>query len=269
LALRPDRSNDPAAKKVALEEARQDVFLREVDEAVRKDQVALAARRYGKIALAVIVLGLAGLGGYLFWQSQQHAKAEAESVELTLAMDRLEGNQPDQALAKARPLTGSQFAGVRVPAQLLEAGIAQGRGETVKAVKLYTAIAADEDAAQPMRDLATLRLVLLQFDTMKPEDVIAKLKPMAEPGHAFFPSAAELVAMAYVEQGKENLAGPLFAEIARDKNAPDALRARARQIAGLMGTDAIDDVKEVVDQIERNSAARQAALQQAAQQAGQ
>jgi len=104
---------------------------------------------------------------------------------------------------------------------------------------------------------------------VKKDDVIARLEPMAVPGKPFFGSAGELVAMAYVEQGKENLAGPLFAEIARDKNAPDALRARARQIAGLMGTDAIDDVKEVVDQIERNSAARQAALQQAAQQAGQ
>ncbi len=269
MALRPDSSNNPVSRKVVQEEARQDVFLREVDEAVRKDDIAHAAKKWGKPLAAAVVLGLAGLGGYLFWESQQHAKAEAQAVELTLAMDRLEANQPDAALAKAKPLTTSEFAGIRVPAQMLEAGVAQGKGETDKAAKLYAAIAADEDNPQPMRDLATLRQVLIQYDTMKPADVVARLKPMAVPGHAFFPTAAELVAMAYVEQGQDKLAGPLFAEIARDKTAPDNLRARARQIAGLMGTDAIDDVKEVVEQIERNSAARQAAQVQAAQQAGQ
>ena len=46
----------------------------------------------------------------------------------------------------------------------------------------------------------------------------------------------------------------LTRKIARDENAPESLRARARQIAGLAGTDAIDDVEAVMDQIERNSA---------------
>ncbi|WP_164843935.1 tetratricopeptide repeat protein [Croceicoccus ponticola] len=269
MALRPDNSITPADKKAVQDEARQDVFLREVDEAVRQDQMATAARRFGIPLAIAVVLGIAGLGGYLFWQSQQHARAEADAVELTLAVDRLEANQPDAALTKIAPLASSEFAGTRVPAQLLQAGIAQGKGEADKAAKLYAAIAADADAPQPMRDLATVRLVSLQYDTMKSADVIAKLKPLAVPGKAFFASAGEMVGMAYIEQGKTDLAGPLFAEISRDEKAPEALRARARQIAGLLGTDAIDDVEELMEQIERNSAARQSAQQQAVQPTGQ
>jgi len=247
--------------------------MREVDEAVRQEELSGAAKRYGIPLAIVILLGLAGLGGYLWWEGEQHAKQEAAAVELTLAIDRLDAEQPDAALEKIAPLQESEFAGARVPAQLLEAGIAQQKGEKERAAELFGAVAADENAPQPMRDLATVRLVSLQYDEMKPADVVSRLKPLAVPGNAFFASAGEMVGMAYIEQGKNDLAGPLFAEISRDENAPDGLRARARQVAGLLGTDAIDDVDELMTEIQRNSAARQAALrqseQQAAQQAGQ
>jgi hypothetical protein len=36
----------------------------------------------------------------------------------------------------------------------------------------------------------------------------------------------------------------LFAAIARDKSVPVTLQRRARQMAGLLGADAIDDVNE-------------------------
>ncbi len=243
--------------------------MREVDEAVRQDELTTAARRFGLPIGIAVVLGLAGLGGYLWWDAQNTAKAEEQAVALTLAVDRLEANQPDAAIDKVTPLQGSEIAGARVPAQLLEAGVAQQKGDAKRAAELYTAVSADGNAPAPMRDLATLRLVSLQYDEMKPADVVAKLKPLAVPGNPFFASAGELVGMAYIEQGKTDLAGPLFAEISRDEKAPEALRARARQVAGLLGTDAIDDVEAIVEQIQRNSAARQAAMQQAAAQSGQ
>ncbi len=70
---------------------------------------------------------------------------------------------------------------------------------------------------------------------MKPDDVIARLKPLAKPGNPWFGSAGELVAMAYLKQGKRDLAGPLFASIAKDENAPKSMRSRARQMAGMLG----------------------------------
>ena len=70
----------------------------------------------------------------------------------------------------------------------------------------------------------------------------SRLKALAVPGNPWFGSAGELVGMAYLKQGKPDLAGPLFASISRDKDTPETLRRRARQLAGLLGVDAIDDV---------------------------
>ena len=47
--------------------------------------------------------------------------------------------------------------------------------------------------------------------------------------------------MAYVKQGNNELAGALFAQIAKDKTVPDSLRRRTRQMAGLLGVDAVEE----------------------------
>ena len=91
-------------------------------------------------------------------------------------------------------------------------------------------------------DLAQIRAVVARYDTMKPADVITKLKPLATPGNAYFGSAGELVAHAYLDQGKNAEAGALFAQIANDEKTPESLRSRARQMAGVLGVDAVKDV---------------------------
>jgi hypothetical protein len=39
---------------------------------------------------------------------------------------------------------------------------------------------------------------------------------------------------------KPDLAGPMFAAMAKDETVPDSIRSRARQMAGLLGVDAVD-----------------------------
>ena len=82
-----------------------------------------------------------------------------------------------------------------------------------------------------------------------PADVIARLKPLAVPGKPFFGSAGELVAMAYLDQNKPKEAGAMFASIAKDETVPDGLRSRSRQMAGLYGVDAIEDVDKVLEEL--------------------
>jgi hypothetical protein len=52
--------------------------------------------------------------------------------------------------------------------------------------------------------------------------------------------------MAYLDQGKNAEAGALFAAISKDKNTSDSMKSRTRQMAGLLGVDAIDDVDTVI-----------------------
>jgi len=122
------------------------------------------------------------------------------------------------------------------------AAIAAKAGNTPEAIKRFAAVAGDASLPQAFRDLGTVREVTLRYDTMKPEEVVARLKPLAVPESAFFGSAGELVGMAYLDMGKPQEAGAMSAAIGKDKNTPSTLRSRMRQLAGGLGFDAgIDD----------------------------
>jgi len=224
-------------------------LLREVDEAVRQDQLGGAAKRYGWLIAGVLVLGLAAFGGYLFWKDRRESQLEADSEQLVVTLDRLEAGQFDAAEDDLTALAEGESTATAVSAKFARAGVALRNDKREEAIAIFDEIAADDDAPQPYRDLATIRSVAAQFEDLPPQQVIDRLKTLATPGNAWFGSAGEMVAMAYLKQGKENLAGPLFAAIAKDDEVPQSLRTRTRQLAGLLGYDAVEDVDETLAEL--------------------
>ena len=243
---------DPAASReetlARRRAAEEEALLREVDDAVRKDDLASFGQRYGRtLAIAAGVL-LLGFGGYLFWQDRQDAARERQSETLIAALDRMQAGNLAAATSEVEALAQDGAPGPNASARLLQAGVASERGNPADAAARLTALAADSSAPQAMRDLAKLRLVALQFDTMDKGQVIAQLGPLARPDSPWFGSAGELVAMAYLEQGKRAEAGRLFADIAKTEAVPDPIRSRARQMAGVLGVDAIPNVETFLRQ---------------------
>ena len=215
--------------------------MREVDDALREDQFLDVWQRWGKIIVAVVLVGLAALAGWL-WYAQNNASVADEAGEkFIVALDQVEAGQLDAGAKALAPLSAEGPAGSRAAATMMQAGILAEQGKTGEAVKLFAAVAADDDAPAPFRDLAKIREVALSFDKLPPEQVIARLKPLAVPGNAWFGSAGELVGAAYLKQNRADLAGPLFAAIAKDKDVPQSIRSRTQQLAGLLGVDAVTD----------------------------
>lgn len=224
-----------------------DVLIREIDEAVREDALFQFMRDHGLKVLGVVTLGVAGLGGYLVWDHYAEQKLEQQSETLIAAFDAAGARDFKGASDKAGTLIADGSSdGARAVARFMQAGAALEQGDTAKASGLYRAIVNDPQTPAALRDLAKIRDVSLGFDRMKPADVIAQLGPIAKPGNPYFGSAGELVAMAHVESGNRAEAGKIFAAIAKDEDQPETLRSRARQMAGLMGVDAVVDVKKLL-----------------------
>ena len=214
-------------------------FLREVDENLRRDQARDFAKKYGGWLIAAVVLFLAAVGGWLYWQQYQQKQAEAQSEELTKIYSQIGAGQTKQAQQGLQGLESSGNSVVRTLALLTEAAVALDANDKATAIAKYNAVANDSHAPQPYRDVALIRSVGMQFDQMKPEDVISKLQPLTKPGEPWFGTAGELTAMAYIKQGNKAAAGKLFAAIAADNNAPPTLRSRSAQIAGTLGVDTV------------------------------
>jgi hypothetical protein len=213
-------------------------FVREVDENLRRDQMAERAKRYGGVVAVAVVLFLIAVAGYLYWQHRQRLEAEAGTEQLAGALQDIGSNKMATAPAQLDALRQTDVEGVKATAGLTRASLALQQGNRKLASTIYAEIAADTSLSQAFRDVALVRGTALDYDSLKPDEVIARLQPIAEPGQPFFGSAGEMVGMALIAKGQKSAAAQLFAKIAADKGVPESLRSRAVQVAGSLGLDA-------------------------------
>ena len=246
MASKPGKEIQPEDKKAKQQAAEDEVLMREIDEAVRQDDLSKFARTYGKPLLGLLIAGIAAFGGYVFWDAQVESELEGQSERLIAALDQAQAGNFSSANDLAASLASESEGGAATAAIMLQASIAMQEGRTDDAVALFAQVAADENAAPAFRDLATIREITANYDQRDPDEVITRLKSFAVPGNPWFGSAGELVAMAYLEKGESQQAGTLFGEIAKSEEVPESLRSRARQMASLLGVDAIGDVDELL-----------------------
>ena len=215
-----------------------ETVVREVDENLRRDQLRDMARAYGKWVIGAVILFLVAVGAYLYWQHRQEKQAIANSEAMSAALDKVGAGDIKGGQADLVPLSDSSNDVTRATALLGRATLAVQQNDRKTASALYKQVAEDDGLPQPFRDLANVRGTMVDFDSMKPDDVIARLKPLVEPGKPFFGSAGELTAMAMLAKGDRAGAGQLFARIAADRQVPESIRNRAVQVAGSLGVDA-------------------------------
>lgn len=214
-----------------------DIFLREVDENLRRDRMRDFAKKHGKWLVVAVVLFLVAAGGYIYWQQYRQRQAEKQ-VETLVDIDKDIGSgKIAQAPQRLEPLADHGAKAVRAVAKLTQAALLLEKSDTKGAIAEYREIADDGGVPQPYRDAALLRQTSLEFDSIKPDDVISRLQPLAKPGNPWFGSAAELTAAALIKQGKKAEAGRLYATVAKDKAVPETLRARAAQLASSLGVE--------------------------------
>jgi hypothetical protein len=238
----------PTDKRAGSDEA----FLREVDDAVRASDLTSFWTRYGRWLLVALVAGLLAFGGWIIYQNRIQAAADKQSEEFVDAMDKLRAGDEKGGRAKLATLAKADQPGYRAMAELVEANLLAEDGDTKKAIAIYAKVADDDSLPQTFRDLALIRQTSAEFDQLGAQTVIDRLKPLAKPGNAWFGSAGEMTAIAYMKMGKDNLAGPIFAQIAKQEGVPQSLRSRAQQMAGALGVDAVQ-----VDE-KRNAASKAA-----------
>ena len=159
---------------MALSPTNNAAFLQEVDEAVRKDQLSSIMQRYGRWIVGAAIAALLAFGGYLYWEHRQTVARGEKAEQLLAAFDKAAA-QPTAATADLRTLAGEGNAAYRAAALIEQSNMKAKAGDLKAAAALLAQVAGDANLDQSMRDMALVRQTALEFDTMKPEAVIAPL----------------------------------------------------------------------------------------------
>jgi len=195
-------------------------------------------KKNGSWLIAAVVLFLAASGGFIWWQSYQAQRSGAEVEKLAEIYKDIGSGNMTQAPQQLDQLSNSGSKAVRASALFARAALALQQGDAKLAIGTYKSVAGDSGLPDPYRHAALVRETALEFDQLKPEDVIARLEPLAKPGEPWFGSAGEMTALAMIKQGRKQEAGQLLVAIARDNTVPQTIRARAGEVAGTLGFDA-------------------------------
>jgi hypothetical protein len=211
-----------------------DIF-REIDEAVRHEQLKKLWERHGiyLVALAfVLVLGIAGWRGYAWWEARKAAEAGA-AFESAIAL--ADAGKPQDAEAALARLAAEGTSGYRKLARLREAALL-AQHDPKAAVAAYDAIATDPRMDKELRDLAALRAGFLLLDGAPLDEMQRRLEPLTGPKNTFRHSARELLALAAWRAGDMAAARRWSQLIMTDAETPVSVRARIEMLMVLLGT---------------------------------
>jgi hypothetical protein len=212
-----------------------DIF-REVDEEVRQEQIITFLKRYGKYLAAVIVLVIAVVAGYRYFQDQtraEHARlgdAFDEAVLLVEEGKAAEALPKLQAIGKESP---SDSFGLLARFRVAEL---QAQAKDVKAAQAtYDAIAADSGAMKVYRDLAAYYAAALLLESGGGADLEKRLQSMSGSDNVWHLSVDELRGLNQYKMGQRDAAVKTFKELLDKAPADSGFKLRAQQMLMVLG----------------------------------
>ena len=206
-----------------------DSFIDDVNDEVRRDRLFLMFRRYGWIAVLLIVVLVGGAAWNEWRKASTQARAEAFGDAVSAA---LEQPTPESRRAALDALTGTPDQ--RALLAMLSAGDLSAQNPAPADADALRAVAADTATDAVYRDLATLKLSL-EDTAMSPADRIALLEPLTVPGAPFRTLALEQTAIAQVAAGDTDVALKTLTDLLAGDQVSEGLRRRATQLIVALG----------------------------------
>lgn len=212
----------------------QDSFIQEVTEEVERDRLFRLMRKYGWIAILLIVLIVAGAAWNEIRKANLRSAAQSQGDAILSALNADDAAGRNSALAQLLEETPERSATVT---SLIYAGtVARDDDQGIAtAIAELDTISANPDVALHYRDLAALKAVMLGAQTLSPDDRLARLGALSAPGAPYRLLALEQTALAQIDSGDTDAAIKTLRDVLFDAGVTQGLRQRVSQVIVALG----------------------------------
>lgn len=212
-----------------------DIF-REVDEAVRHEQLKKLWDRYGIFVIALGILFIAAVGGWRGYQWYEAKQAAEAGAAFTAAVVLSEQGKHEEAEAAFAKLAKEGTASYRVLSGFREAAELAQR-DPKAAVAVYDALSDNRALGPVLQDLAALRAGYVLVDTAPYDEIRRRIEPLTAAERAFRHSARSLLALAGWRANDAAATKQWFEMILADRETPASTRSQAEMLMTLMAAE--------------------------------
>ncbi|MGR3495072.1 tetratricopeptide repeat protein [Citreimonas sp.] len=208
-----------------------DSFIDEVTEEVRRDRLFGYMRRYGWIAIVIVVVIVAGAAWNEWSKAREAAQAQAFGDAILAALEAEEAEGRVEALdAIAAPGPG----GAAVLGLFMAAEAGRAEDDATAVARLQT-VADNSEIPLIYRQIAQYKALSRGAGVMDPEQRRAGLEALAVPGQPLRLLAEEQLALIEIEQGDTDAAIERLRRVIDDSEATAGLRRRASRLIVALG----------------------------------
>jgi hypothetical protein len=215
-----------------------DNFIQELEEDLRRDRYLALWRKYGRYATALALAIIIAAALTVAWRHYRSSERLKESMAYNAALSFADqgGNAWEGALYSLRDIAQSGSPVYATLARLQEAALLSKNGKPEDAAAIYDNLSKDKAVDPLFRDLAALLNVMVMLDKGDPQQLAARLSPLAEARNPWRYSALELQALLAQRAGDSAKAREIYANLADDPTAPRQLRGRAAEMLAVLGS---------------------------------